>query len=544
MASTRRQFLASAGSAALLRAARRPNIVLIVADDQGYGDLSLHGNPHLKTPNIDSIGTSGVQFTQFHVNPVCSPTRSSLMTGRYYYRTGVVDTYLGRSMMYPDEVTIAELLGGAGYRTGIFGKWHLGDNYPLRAVDQGFQEALVHRGGGIGQPSDPPGGSSYFDPILFDNGKQVQVAGYCTDVFFNRAMEFMERHQSRPFFAHIATNAPHTPLQVAEEEVKPFLGQRLDETTAKIYGMISNLDRNVGRLLDRIRTLGIEQDTVVIFMTDNGPQQRRYNAGMRGLKGTVYEGGIRVPFFLRWPGVVGSRKIDRLSAHIDVMPTLLETCGVSKPRDLSIDGRSLMPLLRGETLPDRTLYFQWHRGDVPEMHRDACARNQRYKLVNGKELYDLESDPGEEQDIAVKYPDIVSRLRSGYEEWFADVRRSRNFEPPRIYLGSAHENPVVLTRQDWRGPRAGWAADSIGHWEIDVIGRGQYFITVHTAAAADDGTLQLAVNGASWLERLPRGATEVRLGPIPLKAGPGRLELMARVGERKFGASFVEVLKV
>ena len=547
MSATRRQFLASTAAAAAFGQTRRPNVVLIISDDQGYGDLSIHGNPHLKTPHIDSIGTSGVQFTQFHVNPVCSPTRSSLMTGRDYYRTGVVDTYLGRSMMYPDETTVAELLAGAGYRTGIFGKWHLGDNYPMRAMDQGFQETLVHRGGGIGQPSDPPGGSSYFDPVLFENGKQVHASGYCTDVFFNRAIDFIERRRSQPFFAYIATNAPHSPLQVAGEEVKPFLGKGLDDTTTKIYGMVSNLDRNVGRLLDRIRALGIEQDTILIFMTDNGPQQRRYNAGMRGLKGSVYQGGIRVPFFLRWPGgVKGARKIGRLSAHIDVLPTLLDACGVMKPQQLAVDGRSLMPLLKDDrsAWPDRTLYFQWHRGDVPEPHRSAAARNQRYKLVNGSELYDLEADPQEQTDLSIRHPDIVARMRADYDEWFASVRRTRNFEPPRIHVGSTHENPVVLTRQDWRGARAGWTEDSLGHWEIDVVGRGNHSVTVHTVPLPEAASIRLEINGAAWNHKVEKGAAESRISPIPLPTGPGRLQATIQSGQRTIGPQYLEVLKL
>ena len=425
------------------RKGRRPNIVLFVSDDQGYGDLSLHGNPLLQTPNLDRIAEEGAEFTQFHVNPVCSPTRASLLTGRYYYRTGVTDTYLGRAMMYTDEVTIAEVLQRAGYRTGIFGKWHLGDHYPMRPMEHGFEEVLVHEGGGIAQPSDPPEGNSYFDPKLMHNGKPEQRHGYCTDVFFDAAMEFVSQNKERAFFTYLATNAPHMPLQVDEKYVTPFRGKGVNEITSKTYGMLANLDENTGRLLAHLKKEGLEQDTILIFMSDNGPIPARFNAGLRGLKGTVYEGGLRVPFFVRWPGSVqAGTKIGKLTAHIDVFPTLLEACGVERSAaDPKIDGSSLYSLLRkpetAATWPDRTLYFQWHRGDRGELYNNCAARSERYKLVNGKELYDLQEDPAEVHDLAAQQPKRVADMRAGYEAWFRDVAAAtRNFEVPHIYLGN------------------------------------------------------------------------------------------------------------
>ncbi len=418
-----------------------PNIVVIITDDQGYGDLRVHGNPKLDTPNIDRLAREGVQFQSFYVSPVCSLTRASLLTGRYNYRTGVVDTYLGRSLMHPDETTLAEVLSRAGYRTGIFGKWHLGDNYPLRAMDQGFQESLVLNGGGIGQPSDPVEGTSYFNPLLRRNGTWVKTRGYVSDVITDAAIEFITAHQRQPFFTYLAFNAPHTPLEVpaakyakykamnmtAEDFAGPGtpMGGNFDpDVTAKIYGMVENIDDNVGRLLATLETLGLTDRTVVMFMTDNGPQQRRYNAGMSRLKGTVHEGGIRVPLFVRWPGVFQPRTVDRIAAHIDVMPTLLEVSRVEKPQAVKFDGVSLMPLLKGEGAgwPDRTLFFQWHRGDTPQLHRAFAARSQRYKLIqplgNGEnnlpstvdfELYDMANDPLEQRNVAAEEPEVVSR---------------------------------------------------------------------------------------------------------------------------------------
>jgi arylsulfatase A-like enzyme len=541
---TRRSFLAAP---TLLAAppARHPNILLIVTDDQGYGDLSCHGNLHLKTPNIDRIGAEGVQFTQFHVSPVCAPTRASLLTGRYNYRTGVVDTYLGRAMMHPDEVTLPEMLREAGYRTGIFGKWHLGDNYPLRAIDQGFEEALVHLGGGIGQPSDPPGGEHYFDPVLFHNGKAEKYTGYCTDIFASAAIGFIEQNRSRPFFTYVATNAPHVPLEIANSYVAPYRRLGLDATTAAVYGMIANVDENVGRVLDTLRTSGVERDTIVLFMTDNGPQQPRYNAGMRGLKGTVYEGGIRVPLFVRWPGrFEGGKHVDGVCAHIDITPTLLDLCGVRARSKM--DGVSLANL----TWPERSLFFQWHRGEVPQPHRGAAVRAGRWKLVHGTELYDIENDPAESKDVATAHSDVVTKLVTEYEYWFRDVSSTRGYEPPRIILGSKQENPTVLTRQDWRGPRAGWERNSLGFWEVEVQREGRYRITVRFSEVPNlsrdrDG----AVGGPVIHFRLATveltgtaaaGATEYTWKDVRLPSGPARLD--AAIGS--IGVHYVEVQRL
>src|SRR5262245_56230329 len=355
----------------------RPNILLIITDDQGYGDLGFNGNPKIRTPNLDKFARQSVALQSFYVSPVCSPTRASLLTGRYNYRTGVVDTYLGRSLMYPDEVTLAEMLASAGYRTAIFGKWHLGDNYPMRAIDQGFQEALTLNGGGIGQPSDPIGGESYFDPILFANGKPRRTRGYVSDVITDAALQFITENRDRSFFTYLAFNAPHTPLEVPDPYYQTYRKMNLrlsdfpaagnpipvdfdPEVTAKIYGMVENIDENVGRVLSKLDELELQKNTVVIFVTDNGPQQARYNAGMLQRKGSTHEGGIHVPCFVRWPGqFTAGHKVDRIAAHIDWVPTLLEVASVKKPASGHFDGVSLLPLLKGETVtwPDRTLFL-------------------------------------------------------------------------------------------------------------------------------------------------------------------------------------------
>lgn len=538
---TRRTFLPVAAAPTILHAApRKPNIVFILSDDQGYGDLSIHGNPHLKTPYIDSIARDGVQFTQFHANPVCSPTRASVMTGRYYYRTGVVDTYIGRSTMAADEVTIPEVLRGAGYRTGLFGKWHLGDHYPMRAMDQGFDETVSHFGGGIGQPSDLPGGESYFNPLLQVNGKTQRFPGYCTDVFFNEAMKFIEANRSRPFFTYIATNAPHTPLEIAEERAEPYRKQGLSDRDARLYGMVENLDSNTGRLLAQLKKLNLERDTMVIFMTDNGPQWPRFNGGMRGTKGTVYEGGVRVPFFMKWPGrVKPGRTTNGLAAHIDLLPTFAELCGAKMPTDRKIDGRSLAPLIGGKgDWPDRTLFFQWHRGDAPEHWRSACARTQRWKLVNGKELYDLEADPAESTDVAAKNSPVADRLRSEYDAWFKDVCGTRGFDPIRIPIGTTQENPVMLSQQDWRGPRAVWGPEALGHWEVDVATAGRYEAQFLIRPMNKPAELYFSLSGVERKVPVEPGVSVVSMGDIQLSKGPGRLEAVISLDNKTFGVRF------
>jgi arylsulfatase A-like enzyme len=544
--------------------ARRPNVLLILTDDQGYGDLAFHGNTRIRTPRLDALARESARFRSFYVSPVCSPTRSSLMTGRYNYRTGVVDTFRGRSMMHPDEVTVAEMLARAGYRTGIFGKWHLGDNAPLRAIDQGFQESLVIRGGGIGQPSDPPG-TGYFNPILAHNGKLEKTTGYCSDVFADAAIRFVEADPSRPFFAYLAFNAPHTPLQVPDADLKPYreagpnpepMPGEDPDTTARVYAMVSNIDRNVGRVLDRLDKLGLARETIVIFLTDNGPQQPRFNAGLRGRKGSVHDGGIKVPCFVRWPGTLEpGRVVGPVAAHIDITPTLLAACGLEKPAGVAFDGRNLLPLLRGEPVawPERTLYFQWHRGDVPELHRAFAARSGRFKLAQPLgadqgplprpthyELFDMVADPLEKQDVAGRHPEVVAAMLRGYESWFHDVESSRHFEPPRIHLGSDAEDPVTLTRQDWRGEGIAREPDGLGGWDVDVVRGGRFDMTL-LFGYGPPGTARFEVSGKEARREVGAGSTACRFEDVELRPGPARLRAWVERPRRLAGVLQVEL---
>lgn len=551
--------------------ARRPNILLIVTDDQGYGDLGIHGNPKLRTPHLDRLARQSVGFRSFYVSPVCSPTRASLLTGRYNYRTGVVDTYLGRSLMHSDEMTLAELLSGAGYRTGIFGKWHLGDNYPLRAMDQGFQESLTLNGGGIGQPSDPPGGESYFNPLLRRNGQWVKTKGYVSDVLTDATIDFITRNRERPFLGYLAFNAPHTPLEVPPEKYANYKAMNLRsvdfprkghpisakfdaDTTSKIYGMVENIDDNVGRVLAALDNLHLAGHTVVIFMTDNGPQQPRYNGGMLRLKGTVNDGGIRVPFFVRWPGrFEAGRSVDMIAAHIDVTPTVLDMCGVPTPSRVRFDGKSLLPLLEGRASawPDRTLFFQWHRGDVPQMARAFAARSQQYKLVQWQgagesaspstaapELFDMTADPLEERNISDSMPEVATSLRHKYEAWFKDVTGDRNYTDSgvaRIVLGEPREDPSRLTRQDWRGPQAGWTPNSVGHWQVEVTRAGRYTLTMRFAPLREAGTLHVSFGRTTLEKAVVAGQTTISLPGVRFDRGVGTLASYVTQGDQRVG---------
>lgn len=556
------------------RQSQRPNVILIMTDDQGYGDLGVHGNPVINTPHLDKFAGESVEVNHFYVTPVCAPTRASLMTGRYNYRTGVTDTFLGRAMMHTDEVTIAEMLREAGYRTGIFGKWHLGDCYPMRPIDQGFEESLVHTGGGLCQPAGPPD-NSYFDPSLLHNGKRIKTKGYCSDVYTDALLEFITKHRREPFFVYLPFNCPHSPYQIAEKYYKPYeelnmkpgdfpaVGHPLKSippNTAKVYGMIGNIDENVGRLLAKLDELGLRENTIVMFLTDNGPNGARYNAGMRAHKGSVYEGGIRTAFFIRWPArLKAGHKVEVIAAHIDISPTILDACGVDPPEDVKFAGRSILPLLEGREVdwPDRTLFFQWHRGDAPVRYRAFAARSQRYKLVHAGtvepgvdpadvtfELYQMQSDPLETKNVAAEHPDIVQKMRRQYDAWLDDVSRDHGYEAPRILIGTPHEPRTMLTRQDWRGPQASWAPNGLGYWEIAVPQGGSFDITCDLDPVRLAAVVHLRLQGMELRQTLAPGDSRCRFAAVPLKPSPAeRLEawIVEEGVDKPYGARFVHV---
>jgi len=552
-----------------------PNIVLIMTDDMGYGDLGVHGNPVIHTPNIDAMAKRSASMSTFYVSPVCAPTRACLMTGRYNYRTRCIDTYIGRAMMDTEEVTVAEVLGDAGYATGIFGKWHLGDCYPMRPMDQGFQESLIHRGGGIGQPSDPVGGEGkYTDPILFRNGVEEQQTGYCTDVYYSNAMTFIEEssQKKKPFFVYLPDNCPHGPFHdVPPEDLATYKATNLDssefpqdkghklpakanlDTLARIFAMVTNVDRNVGRLQEKLESLGIADNTIVIFMVDNGPNTRRYVAGFNGNKSTVWEGGIRAPFFVQWPARLKAGHVSDIpSAHIDVLPTLLDAAGVEEPKSLKLDGRSMLPFLEGKpvNVQDRYLTIQSHRGDQPVRYNNFMIRNSRWKLVHpsgfGREslagepnfqLFDLNNDPYELHNVAAIKPDVVKQMKAAYDRWFDDVGSTRpdNYAPPRIHVGTQHENPVVLTRQDWRHTNGRpWARDSQGHWLL-LAKAGKARVHCRFSPSQSAGTATLRINDDVRTVKLAPAATTCDFPNVTMPAGPVTLEVKLAHGEKTRG---------
>jgi arylsulfatase len=422
-------------------ASKPPNVVLIITDDQGYGDLGCHGNPILKTPNLDRLHAESVRFTEFHVSPTCAPTRSALLTGRHEFKNGVTHTIHERERLTLDAVTLPQVLKSAGYRTGVFGKWHLGDEDAYQPQRRGFDEAFIHGAGGIGQSypgscGDAPG-NRYFDPVVRRNGKFAKTSGYCTDVFFAAALDWMQSAKDRGrFFAYITPNAPHAPLDCPPGSEEPYRDS-VPPNVAKFYGMIANLDANVGKLLAKLDDWKIADDTLVIFMTDNGTAtgQRIWNAGMRGQKGTPYRGGTRVPSFWRWKGVLPAGvDVDRLTCHWDVLPTLAAMAGARLDDKVvkQVEGRSLLPLLKDARAdwPERffvTHVGRWPRGQA-ESHRytNAAIRDSRWSLAfldaRRRELYDLAADPGQKSNVADRNPEQVARLTTAFDAWWASVR--------------------------------------------------------------------------------------------------------------------------
>jgi arylsulfatase A-like enzyme len=421
----------------------RPNIIFILTDDQGYGDLSCHGNPVLKTPHLDRIHAEGVRFTDFHVSPTCAPTRSALMTGRHEFRNGVTHTILERERLTLQATTIAQVLQSAGYTTGIFGKWHLGDEPQYQPNRRGFDEVFIHGAGGIGQTypgscGDAPN-NSYFNPAILHNGTFVKTQGYCTDVFFEKATRWIESVKGKqPFFAYIATNAPHTPLHVAPEWENLY-ADKVPPNVAKFFGMIANIDANVGKLLERLKAWDIERETLVIFMNDNGGTAgcTLYNAGMRGQKGTPYLGGTRAASLWRWPGTLRPADVDKLTAHIDFFPTLAELAGARLTPEVAaqVEGHSLVPLLKDPTAPwpDRILVThvgRWPKGETASGKYHSCSvRTPRWHLVNAARraepawaLYDVQADPGEQHDLAAAYPEVVGLLSAHFDQWWDSVQ--------------------------------------------------------------------------------------------------------------------------
>ena len=509
---------------------KRPNVILIITDDQGYGDFGFTGNAQIKTPVLDALSKRSVRFNNFYVSPVCAPTRSSLMTGRYSLRTGIRDTYNGGAIMASNEVTIAETLKQANYKTGMYGKWHLGDNYPSRPMDQGFDESLMHLSGGMGQVGDFTtyfqGDKSYFDPVLWHNGSQKKYDGYCSDIFTDNAVDFIEKNHEAPFFCYLSFNAPHTPLQVPEKYYEMYadidpsitfeknnvskraMTEKDKEDARKVYAMVSNIDDNIGKVISKVKNLGIEDHTIIIFMTDNGPQQLRYVGGMRGLKGSVYRGGVRVPFLISYPEQFkGNKDIKTTSAHIDVLPTIAKLCDVELPKNKKIDGHNLLPLIKDKKADwvERPLFFYWTRR-YPELYNNIALQKGTYKLV-GKtdynasienfELFDIKNDPNEQHNLVLEKQEIANQLKQNLDDTYNELIKSPNLvNQPPILVGTEFENPVILNRNDAGGARGIWNQEDIfGKWYVNIT-EGYYNITFKFVKPIEGGGRLFLESGA------------------------------------------------
>ncbi|MHC4884983.1 MAG: arylsulfatase [Planctomycetota bacterium] len=498
----------------------RPNVVFILTDDQGYGEIGAHGNPVIQTPHLDALHADSVRFTDYHVGTTCAPTRAGLLTGHDCNSTGVWHTIGGRSLLREDEWTLATAFKEAGYATGHFGKWHLGDAQPFRPHERGFDLSIYHGGGGIGNAPDA-WGNDYFDDKYFVNGELTQFKGFCTEVFFTEALRFIEDHRDEPFFCYLAPNTPHNPWNIEPCYSDPYLDHTPTESRARFYGTVTNLDEHVGRLRSRLAELGLAEKTILIFMTDNGSGggvdcdkdgfvqegPGNFNAGMRGEKCSPYEGGHRVPFFLHWPDgdAVGGRDVNQLTAYTDVMPTLLDCCGVPVPEGRSFDGQSLRPLLQGEADPqwdERVAVTDTQRVARPVKWRKSCVMQGRYRLIHGRELYDLATDPGQRSDVAGDHPEVVSRLRDAYEVWWQRV--SRQFDRDIPFALGRDKEPVHLTTHDIRNEAGdtAWHQRQVrlgeavsGYWAVDVATAGSYSIELRRWPRDTDHALEDGIEG-------------------------------------------------
>ncbi len=500
-------------NAAMSTREERPNVVFVLTDDQGYGDLSCHGGPVIGTPNLDGLYAESVRLTDFHVAPVCTPTRGELLSGRDALHNGATFVCMGCSLLRSDLPTMADVFADNGYHTGHFGKWHLGDNFPYRPQDRGFHETIYHPAWGLTSAPDYFG-NDYFDDHYRHRDEIEQYKGYCTDVWFDQALEWMKGccRRNEPFFAYVATNAPHGPLWVPDHYRRPYLAD-VPWKEASFYGMITNIDDNMARLDTFLHENGIADDTILIFMTDNGTAtgENVFNAGMRGKKASLYEGGHRVPFFIRWSGggIRGGGDIDGMTRATDLLPTLIDLCTLTLPAGLHFDGISLAsPLREGGSVPEERMsvvqYGHANEGiwGYSPKHT-AAVLWKNWRLVNGSELYDVHTDPGQTRDVAGSHTDVVSKMRDYYEQWWegkAEILES--YQP--IIIGSDEENPIRLCSADWA-----WVyADNSESMRSCVMDSGTWHVKVHR-----DGKYRLTLR--RWPAESGLGITD----PAPVMRG-------------------------
>jgi len=562
MALSRRAFLSSLPAVAWSAQPqpKRPNVLVILTDDQGWGDLSLHGNSNLSTPRIDSLGRAGAQFERFYVCAVCAPTRAEFLTGRYHPRAGVRGVSTGQERLNLDEHTIAQTFRAAGYATGAFGKWHNGSQPPYHPNSRGFDEYYGFTSGHW---------AHYFDTEMDHNGELVKGRGYITDDLTNHAIEFVSAKRSQPFFCYVPLNTPHSPMQVPDSYYEKFArfqpalkatdpAQEDLAMTRAALAMVENIDWNVGRLLDRLRELRLEQDTIVVFFCDNGPNSWRWNGGMKGRKGSVDEGGVRSPLLIRWPGrIAAGRTIPQIAGAIDLLPTLTGLAGIPAGNSKPLDGRSLAPLLTGAETnwPDRMIFSHWNKR--------ISVRTQRHRLDAEGRLFDMVDDPGQSRDIAAEAPAEAQRLRAAVAAWGREVLPLLGPDDRPYPVG--HTRLTYLPARDGVGtggvrrsntaPNSSYftnwtqTADRI-YWDVDVAKAGTYEAVLHYTAPSAGSIVELSCGTARLESSVPvahdpplfggkedrhdRGQESYakdfqpwRLGSIELPAGRNQLALRA-----------------
>lgn len=559
----------------------RPNVILIVTDDQGYGDMSCHGNPWLNTPNLDKLHDEGVSLDDYHTDPYCTPTRAALMSGRYSTRVGTWSVTEGRQLLERDETTMAEVFNSSGYRTAMFGKWHLGDTFPYAPRFRGFDDVVCHKAGGVGEIGNPVG-NDYFDDTYYRNGKPEAFEGYCTDIFFRETMHFIkegvDEKSKQPFFVYLPLNAMHGPFTVADKYSAPFTEKGLPESRSIFYGMIQNFDENLGRLLTSLKQWNIDDDTLVIFMGDNGTaagsngklDSDGFNAAMKGKKGAVYEGGHRVACFARWPQKLkAGGSIDKLTMHTDWLPTLTELCDLKKNRNLNWDGRSIASLLEGKSndWKARSIFISkqadqlklWKPGgNNQSKYPHFAVLSEKWRYVDG-ELYDIRADPSQTTDVAKQHPEVTQSLYAEYKQWFKDVA-DEGAPYNRFILGAPEENPTRFTTRDWHPTDGGviWKMPLVeddtlfvnGFWAVDVQRSGRYEIRIarfpedaESPAKANQARIQIS-NIDQTIELAPSAISATF--KVNLKRGPAKLKTWfrdAKTGKER-GAYHIKVTRL
>ena len=595
-----------APSDSVARKPQRPNVILVMSDDQGYGELSCHGNPVLKTPHLDQLHSQSVRLTDFHVAPMCTPTRGQLLTGLDAFRNGAINVSSGRTLLRPELPTMANFFADSGYRTAIFGKWHLGDNYPFRPQDRGFHESIWFPSSHINAVPDF-WNNDYFDDTYIHNGRREEFSGYCTDVFFNQAMRWIKSpsDKAKPFFVYLPLNAAHWPHfvppgyrePVADALKKalpslPKLSQQQQKELVSFLAMIGNIDDNMGRLETFLNETALRENTIVIFLTDNGSTMgpRYFNADMKGGKVTLWEGGHRVPCFVRWPAgkLLIDQDVDELTHVQDLLPTLIDLCGLQTPQKPSFDGTSLTRLLRGEqtSLPDRMLVVNYSRmpfrAKRPMPNNAAIPRREgaavmwkRWRLLEDRELYNLDSDFHQNNNVIDKFPEVVAKMRAHLDKWWDGVK-DQAAVPQRLIIGSDHENPMLLTACEWLDvfidqQRQIRRADlKNGVWYLNVESDGEYEFELRRWPKEADLSLSASVGETRVTDgiyeqgkALPIHSARIRIAGhdqtatastdakavrfrVPLNSGPTTLQTWFYDGQKReiCGAYYVYVRRV